>query len=98
MSGGITAGTLLTAAAVGVGTMAVTKMMAPDAPKAPKPPKPVAPPQATQAPDEVARRTNAATAGAAGGPAASSTLLTGSGGVSNDMLNLGKNVLLGGTK
>lgn len=60
------------------------------------PPAPVMP-QAAQAPDEQARRasqTAAKTAGAAT-PAAAGTMLTGPGGITNDLLNLGKNSLLG---
>ncbi len=61
---------------------------------------PVLPPQAqaAQAPDEQARRASQRSAGPvgpAGGAAASGTMLTGPGGITNDLLNLGKNSLLG---
>jgi hypothetical protein len=94
MSGGITAGTLLTAAAVGVGTMAVMKSMQPDVPK-PKAATPQTPPQAAQVPEQRAMRSSQ-DVGAAGGPGAASTMLTGSSGIDASTLNLGKNTLLGG--
>lgn len=64
------------------------------------PAAPVLPPQtqAAQAPDEQARRASQAAAvgpGPAGGTAASGTMLTGAGGITKDLLNLGKNSLLG---
>ncbi len=66
-------------------------------PEAPAPP--VLPPQAqaAQAPDEQARRSSQkAAAGPVGATAApTGTMLTGPGGVTNDLLNLGKNSLLG---
>jgi hypothetical protein len=88
---------------LGVGLLGAvaSQALTPKAPKMPQAPKPEAPPQAAQAPDEAARRASAGAAltpGASGGPGASSTLLTGPSGVSNDLLNLGKNVLLGGSK
>lgn len=51
-------------------------------------------PQARQTPDENVRRA-AKKAAVAGGAAGADTLLTGASGVSNDLLNLGKNTLLG---
>ena len=62
-------------------------------PPAPEPPPPL--PQGSKAPDvNVVRRANA---GAEGGGVNSpnNTLLTGPSGVSNDLLSLGKNTLLG---
>jgi len=53
----------------------------------------VKPPQAAQQPDQRAQRVAAAAAGPSGAPAG--TMLTGTAGVANDLLNLGKNTLLG---
>ena len=50
--------------------------------------------QGAQQPDERARRSTT-TPGPGGGGAPSGTMLTGSGGVTTDLLNLGKNTLLG---
>jgi hypothetical protein len=53
--------------------------------------------QAAQAPDEQARRASQKASGPMGPAtaAAGGTMLTGPGGVTNDLLNLGKNSLLG---
>jgi len=63
------------------------------------PAAPVLPPQAqaAQAPDEQARRASQRAARPTGAPATvgAETMLTGPGGVTKDLLNLGKNSLLG---
>lgn len=59
----------------------------------PPPPNPAAPPQASKAPNAQGIKRQNAEAEAAGG--ANNTLLTGPGGISTDLLNLGKNTLLG---
>lgn len=71
----------------------------PQADAPPPPAAPVLPPQAqaAQAPDEQARRASQRASGPTGPAtaAAAGTMLTGPGGITNDLLNLGKNSLLG---
>jgi hypothetical protein len=55
----------------------------------------VKPPQAAQQPDQVAKRAASAAQRVGGGGGETGTMLTGSGGVTADLLNLGKNTLLG---
>lgn len=95
MSGGISMGSLLAAAAVGI---VASRALAPKAPQAPQmPAAPAAPPQQSKMPEQQAARAGGGGAASYGnamaGPLA--TMASGLNGVAPGTLNLGKNTLLG---
>ena len=88
-------GAIATAVIGGVATAAAGALLSPDT-EIPAPKDPTPAPQASQAPDaNVVRQSQSGSGQGGGSPNVASTMLTGSGGVDNSLLKLGKNTLLG---